>query len=163
MSARGVQSNPVTQGQAPGGVLGVVSKSKATSLRIYNNHDKYNEWVFIATQMSVAAGGRPERRSRGAAVVSHSARDPRAADSAADLRAPADLVNPRGAQVLIAPPAPDPEWVSLFVPATGAPNTHRLKPALYNASMIASCNAGLTRVIALLSGVGCTRLVNSAT
>jgi type II secretory pathway pseudopilin PulG len=57
MSARGVQSNPVTAGQAPGGVLGVVSKSKATSLRIYNNHDKYNEWVFLATQMSVAAGG----------------------------------------------------------------------------------------------------------
>jgi type II secretory pathway pseudopilin PulG len=57
MSARGVQSNPVTAGQAPGGVLGVVSKSKATSLRIYNNHDKYSEWVFVATQMSVAAGG----------------------------------------------------------------------------------------------------------
>jgi type II secretory pathway pseudopilin PulG len=57
MSGRGVQSNPVTAGQAPGGVLGVVSKSKATSLCIYNNHDKYNEWVFIATQMSVAAGG----------------------------------------------------------------------------------------------------------
>ena len=57
MSARGVQSNPITAGQAPGGILGVVSKSKATSLRVYNNHDKYNEWVFIATQMSVQAGG----------------------------------------------------------------------------------------------------------
>jgi type II secretory pathway pseudopilin PulG len=57
MSGRGVQSNPVTAGQAPGGILGVVSKSKDTSLRVYNNHDKYNEWVFIATQMSVAAGG----------------------------------------------------------------------------------------------------------
>src|SRR4029079_8545104 len=57
VSGRGVQSNPVTAGQAPGGVLGVVSKSKATSLRIYNNHDKYNEWVFTATQMSVQAGG----------------------------------------------------------------------------------------------------------
>jgi type II secretory pathway pseudopilin PulG len=57
MSARGVQANPVTAGQAPGGVLGVVSKSKDTSLRIYNNHNKYNEWVFVATQMSVAAGG----------------------------------------------------------------------------------------------------------
>ena len=43
-------------GQAPGGVLGVVSKSTATSVRLYNGHDKYNEWVFIATQMSVAAG-----------------------------------------------------------------------------------------------------------
>jgi hypothetical protein len=57
MSGLGVRSNPVTAGQAPGGILGVVSKSKATSMRIYNNHDKYNEWVFIATQMSVAAGG----------------------------------------------------------------------------------------------------------
>jgi type II secretory pathway pseudopilin PulG len=57
MSGRGVQSNPVTAGQAPGGVLGVVSKSKATSIRIYNNHDKYNEWVFVATQMSVQGGG----------------------------------------------------------------------------------------------------------
>jgi type II secretory pathway pseudopilin PulG len=54
---RGVQSNPVTPGQAPGGILGVVSKSKGTSLRIYNNHDKYNEWLFLATQMSTAAGG----------------------------------------------------------------------------------------------------------
>ena len=53
---------PVTAGQAPGGILGVVSKSKETSLRIYNNHDKYNEWVFIATQMSVA-GWRSDRRA----------------------------------------------------------------------------------------------------
>ena len=57
VSGRGVQSNPVNTGEAPGGILGVVSKSKATSQRIYNNHDKYNEWVFIATQMSTAAGG----------------------------------------------------------------------------------------------------------
>jgi hypothetical protein len=53
----GVQSNPVNAGQAPGGILGVVSKSKDTSLRLYKNQDKYNEWVFIATQMSTAAGG----------------------------------------------------------------------------------------------------------
>ena len=57
MTAPGVQANPVTPGSAPGGVLGVVSKSKDTSLRVYNNHDKYNEWVFVATQMSTAAGG----------------------------------------------------------------------------------------------------------
>jgi type II secretory pathway pseudopilin PulG len=57
-AGRGMQStNPVTAGTAPGGILGVVSKSKETSLRVYNNHDKYNEWVFLATQMSVAAGG----------------------------------------------------------------------------------------------------------
>ena len=57
-SGRGMtSSNPLTQGTAPGGILGVVSKSKDTSLRLYNNRDKYNEWVFIATQMSQAAGG----------------------------------------------------------------------------------------------------------
>jgi type II secretory pathway pseudopilin PulG len=57
-SGRGMQSNnPVTEGTAPGGILGVVSKSKDTSLRVYNNRSKYNEWVFIATQMSTAAGG----------------------------------------------------------------------------------------------------------
>lgn len=50
----GRSANP---GGAPGGVLGVVSKSPKTSLRLYNGHDKYNEWVFTATQMSVAAGG----------------------------------------------------------------------------------------------------------
>jgi type II secretory pathway pseudopilin PulG len=44
-------------GQAPGGIMGVTSKSTQTSLRLYNGHDKYNEWVFTATQMSIAAGG----------------------------------------------------------------------------------------------------------
>ena len=53
---RGTQASSMPAGQAPGGILGVVSKSKDTSIRVYNNHDKYNEWIFIATQMSVAAG-----------------------------------------------------------------------------------------------------------
>jgi type II secretory pathway pseudopilin PulG len=53
-SAFGTQA--AAPGQAPGGVLGVMSKSTETSLRLYNGHDKYNEWVFVATQMSVAAG-----------------------------------------------------------------------------------------------------------
>lgn len=115
---------------------------------------------------------RPESRRRAAAVVSHSVRDRRAVTDAAG--AANLLVNPSHAavQVLVATPAASvgPGWVSRFVPATGASNTRslnlntrRLKPALYNASMIASCNAGLTVVIALLSGVGCTRLVSSAT
>ena len=53
-SAFGTQA--AAPGTAPGGVLGVVSKSGETSLRLYNGHSKYNEWVFVATQMSVAAG-----------------------------------------------------------------------------------------------------------
>lgn len=53
-SAFGTQA--AAPGTAPGGVLGVVSKSGETSLRLYNGHSKYNEWVFVATQMSIAAG-----------------------------------------------------------------------------------------------------------
>src|ERR1041384_126809 len=37
---------------AQGGIIGVASKSRATSLRVYNGHDKYNEWAFVAQQVS---------------------------------------------------------------------------------------------------------------
>ena len=104
-----------------------MSKSKATSLRIYNNHDKYSEWVFIATQMSVRLVVRPENRLLAVAVVSHSVRDRREARDVAgeaSLTGAADSVSlPRGvAQALVATPAAsvDPVWVSRFVPATGA-------------------------------------------
>ena len=43
-------------GTAAGGIMGVVSKSKDTSLRLYNGRNKYNEWVFVATQSSTQAG-----------------------------------------------------------------------------------------------------------
>jgi type II secretory pathway pseudopilin PulG len=33
-----------------GGIIGVASKSTATSLRVYNGHEKYNEWTFVALQ-----------------------------------------------------------------------------------------------------------------
>ena len=41
---------------AQGGLIGVASKSTATSLRVYNGHDKYNEWVFVAQQASGRIG-----------------------------------------------------------------------------------------------------------
>ena len=41
---------------AQGGIIGVTSKSTATSLRVYNGHEKYNEWVFVAQQVSNQAG-----------------------------------------------------------------------------------------------------------
>ena len=39
-----------------GGIVGVASKSTADSIRIYNGHTKYNEWVFVATQVSNRPG-----------------------------------------------------------------------------------------------------------
>jgi type II secretory pathway pseudopilin PulG len=41
---------------AQGGIIGVASKSKATSLRVYDGHTKYNEWVFVAQQASGRIG-----------------------------------------------------------------------------------------------------------
>ena len=41
---------------AQGGIVGVASKSTETSIRIYDGHNKYNEWVFVATQVSNRAG-----------------------------------------------------------------------------------------------------------
>jgi len=54
MGQSGTSASP---GQAPGGIMAVASKSTKTSLRVYNGHDKYNEWVFMPTQASLAAGG----------------------------------------------------------------------------------------------------------
>jgi type II secretory pathway pseudopilin PulG len=45
--------------QAPtaGPIIGVVSRSTADSLRIYNGRGKYNEWAFVATATTQQAGG----------------------------------------------------------------------------------------------------------
>jgi type II secretory pathway pseudopilin PulG len=42
--------------QAGGGIVAVTSKSKDTSMRLYNGKNKYNEWIFMALQTSNAAG-----------------------------------------------------------------------------------------------------------
>ena len=54
-------STPFQTGRVGGavtGLLGVVSKSDAASLRLYNGRGKYNEWAFVAIQATTAAGGR---------------------------------------------------------------------------------------------------------
>jgi type II secretory pathway pseudopilin PulG len=44
-------------GGTTGPVLGVVSKSELTSLRLFNGRSKYNEWAFVATEANQQAGG----------------------------------------------------------------------------------------------------------
>ena len=63
----GFGSQMTSGSQAPGGLMAVASKSTKTSLRIYNGHDQYNEWVFMPTQASLAAGGRPRGGAAGGA------------------------------------------------------------------------------------------------
>ncbi len=44
-------------GQMGGGILGVASKSKATSILIYQGKSHYNEWTFVFANASSAPGG----------------------------------------------------------------------------------------------------------
>jgi type II secretory pathway pseudopilin PulG len=54
---QGPGGNPGGNAVGPqGGIIGVASKSTADSIRIYNGRTKYNEWVFVATQVSNRAG-----------------------------------------------------------------------------------------------------------
>ncbi len=52
-----VQSGFGTTSVGPqGGVIGVTSKSKAESIKIYNGRSKYNEWAFVYVQTSQRPG-----------------------------------------------------------------------------------------------------------
>jgi type II secretory pathway pseudopilin PulG len=54
------------RGTVTTGVAGVASKSTDTSLRTYNGRNKYNEWIFVPTQRTTAAGaGRGAARPDG--------------------------------------------------------------------------------------------------
>jgi type II secretory pathway pseudopilin PulG len=44
-------------GRTVGGVMGVASRSKAASLRIYNGRTHYNEWQFLYTAQTMRPGG----------------------------------------------------------------------------------------------------------
>jgi type II secretory pathway pseudopilin PulG len=45
-----------TGATAAGGIIGVTSKSKETSLRIFNGRTRYNEWAFVYVQTSQRPG-----------------------------------------------------------------------------------------------------------
>ena len=52
-----LQSGFGTTGVGPqGGVIGVTSKSKAESIKLYNGRSKYNEWAFVYIQTAQRPG-----------------------------------------------------------------------------------------------------------
>lgn len=53
------QAGRASAAQAAGGIMAVASKSKDASFRVYNGKTKYNEWLFMALQGSLAAGAPP--------------------------------------------------------------------------------------------------------
>jgi type II secretory pathway pseudopilin PulG len=52
---------PAVQGRSgpgtPGGIIGVTSKSKESSIKIYNGRSKYNEWAFVYVQTAQRPAG----------------------------------------------------------------------------------------------------------
>jgi type II secretory pathway pseudopilin PulG len=75
-SARGVGTSPPSSGASPfaaqparggapspgapaGGIIGVVSKSKDTSIRLYKGRSHYNEWAFVYTPPAATPGAGP--------------------------------------------------------------------------------------------------------
>ena len=44
------------EGGVRGGVVGVVSKSEETSLRLYNGRSRYNDWQFLYTALGATPG-----------------------------------------------------------------------------------------------------------
>ena len=52
----GGPGGPVGPQTAGGGIIGVTSKSKATSIRLYKGRNHYNEWAFVYTQPVQAPG-----------------------------------------------------------------------------------------------------------
>lgn len=49
-------TQPGGRGGATGGIMGVASKSKEASIRLYNGRTHYNEWQFVFVQQAPAAG-----------------------------------------------------------------------------------------------------------
>ncbi len=52
---------------AAGGIIGVTSKSKESSIKVYNGRDKYNEWAFVfiqTAQRPTGPGGPPGQGPR---------------------------------------------------------------------------------------------------
>ena len=45
-----------TGATAAGGIIGVTSKSKETSIKVFNGRQKYNEWAFVFVQTSQRPG-----------------------------------------------------------------------------------------------------------
>ena len=50
-------SSTFSGGTVPGGMMGVVSKSKEESIRLYQGRNHYNEWTFLFVNQAPAGGG----------------------------------------------------------------------------------------------------------
>jgi type II secretory pathway pseudopilin PulG len=60
-----IANRPNSVGVQGGGIMGVASKSKDESLRIYNGRTHYNEWQFMYVAQTQAAGASPNAPGRG--------------------------------------------------------------------------------------------------
>jgi type II secretory pathway pseudopilin PulG len=76
-------SGPPLSGTPTGGVIGVMSKSKARSIRVYNGRSHYNEWAFVFTAPATAPGTTPTAARPGVAPPGRGSSGPGSARGAA--------------------------------------------------------------------------------
>src|SRR4051812_4081016 len=55
--AGGIRGASGTSGGTTGGIIGVTSRSKDQSIRLYNGRGHYNEWAFVSLAQSQQPGG----------------------------------------------------------------------------------------------------------
>jgi len=72
MGGAQAQGSPSALAGAAGGIVGVVSKSTAQSIRLYNGRDRHDQWIFVYMAASPQAGqgvapGQPGATGRGLA------------------------------------------------------------------------------------------------
>jgi hypothetical protein len=86
------------------GIVGVTSKSPLKSLRLYNNQDTYNQWIFMPVQQTARAGGAGGRGADGRGADGRGGRGP--ADgrgSGFQLEAEVEMAEARLHKVAVAP------------------------------------------------------------
>lgn len=68
--AGGAAGSAIGPGQVSGGIVGVASKSRDRSIRLYNSRSRYNEWAFLYVAPTPtpgpAGGAAPAGRGQGA-------------------------------------------------------------------------------------------------
>jgi type II secretory pathway pseudopilin PulG len=112
VAGRGAASTPV----ARGGILGVASKSKDASIRIYNGRTHYNEWQFVyvaqaqAPGQGAGVGGQPERGGQGLGRGGAGEREGRGRGGmdVPSGRGPGQQITPFGGRGGFTPPAGSP-------------------------------------------------------
>jgi type II secretory pathway pseudopilin PulG len=182
-STAALQAAQAGAGQGGPGLVGVVSKSKEQSLRLYKGQQKYSDWVFMPVQLTQQAGGVGAARPAGVVAMRPVSPTAPAACRMDEAAAPggeglkAQGRNPLGSRRSASLETDVASGSRSANPVTGAgsgsPDHSQARAAVRavvrsgkdqpRSSTTASCTARRSPVIASPSATGYTRFVNNTT